>query len=71
MPATREAPTGESERLMGQVPAHRSAWLVANIEGERAAVLKADVRPWPGGEEAFLRIVPTRITGRRIRHHDA
>lgn len=36
---------------------------------ERAAVLSAGVQPWPGGEkEAFVRINPTRITGRRIRH---
>ena len=35
---------------------------------ERASVLEAGVETWPGGErELFLRIVPSRITGRRIR----
>jgi nitroimidazol reductase NimA-like FMN-containing flavoprotein (pyridoxamine 5'-phosphate oxidase superfamily) len=37
-------------------------------DGERASVLKAGVETWPGGDrELFLRIVPSRITGRRIR----
>ncbi|GGQ14165.1 helix-turn-helix domain-containing protein [Streptosporangium pseudovulgare] len=36
---------------------------------ERAAVAEVDVRPWAGGErELFIRIVPTEISGRRIRH---
>ena len=35
---------------------------------ERAAALEAGVEPWPGGDrEQFLRILPTRISGRRIR----
>jgi nitroimidazol reductase NimA-like FMN-containing flavoprotein (pyridoxamine 5'-phosphate oxidase superfamily) len=35
---------------------------------ERASVLEAGVETWPGGDrELFLRIVPRRITGRRIR----
>ncbi len=35
---------------------------------ERAAVLQAGVEAWPEGErEHFIRITPTRITGRRIR----
>jgi nitroimidazol reductase NimA-like FMN-containing flavoprotein (pyridoxamine 5'-phosphate oxidase superfamily) len=35
---------------------------------ERASVLEAGVETWPGGDrELFLRIVPSRITGRRIR----
>ena len=35
---------------------------------ERAAALEAGVEPWPGGNrEQFLRILPTRISGRRIR----
>lgn len=35
---------------------------------ERAAALDAGVEAWPGGDrEQFLRIVPTRISGRRIR----
>lgn len=38
-------------------------------ESERASVLAAGVESWAGGErELFLRVVPTRITGRRIRH---
>ncbi|SRR5260221_11775656 len=37
-------------------------------EAERASALEAGVEPWPGGDrELFLRIVPSRITGRRIR----
>jgi hypothetical protein len=36
-------------------------------ETERAAVTAAGVDPWPGGDrELFLRIIPTRITGRRV-----
>jgi len=36
-------------------------------ETERAAVSAAGVDPWPGGDrELFLRITPSRITGRRI-----
>ncbi|MEO5878309.1 MAG: pyridoxamine 5'-phosphate oxidase family protein [Streptosporangiaceae bacterium] len=38
-------------------------------EDEHETVLKAGVEVWPGGEhEVFLRVIPTRITGRRIRH---
>jgi hypothetical protein len=37
-------------------------------EEERASVLEAGVEPWPGGKrEHFLRIIPLRISGRRIR----
>ncbi len=37
-------------------------------ETERAAVMNAGVDPWPGGDkELFLRVLPSRITGRRIR----
>jgi len=36
---------------------------------ERAAVARAGVRSWAGGpKDAYLRIRPTRITGRRLRH---
>lgn len=36
-------------------------------ETERASLSEAGVEPWPGGDrELFLRIIPTRITGRRI-----
>ena len=58
-------------------PAEREGWSVL-IQGsahhvesaaERASVLEAGVEPWAGGaRELFLRIVPTRITGRRVRH---
>jgi len=38
-------------------------------EAERAELAKSGVEPWPGGDrELFIQIVPTRITGRRIRH---
>lgn len=37
-------------------------------EDERAGLLAAGVEPWPAGEkELFVRIIPTSITGRRIR----
>jgi hypothetical protein len=36
-------------------------------EAERESAARAGVQPWAGGErELFIRIVPTRITGRRI-----
>jgi nitroimidazol reductase NimA-like FMN-containing flavoprotein (pyridoxamine 5'-phosphate oxidase superfamily) len=36
-------------------------------DAERAAVAGAGVDPWPGGDrELFLRIIPTRVTGRRV-----
>jgi nitroimidazol reductase NimA-like FMN-containing flavoprotein (pyridoxamine 5'-phosphate oxidase superfamily) len=45
-----------------QGPAHR-----VESEEERAADALTGVEPWPGGErELFVRIVPSRITGRRI-----
>ena len=38
-------------------------------EDERASVLEAGIEPWPGGKrEHFLRIIPLRISGLRIRH---
>jgi nitroimidazol reductase NimA-like FMN-containing flavoprotein (pyridoxamine 5'-phosphate oxidase superfamily) len=37
-------------------------------EAERASVVRSGVEPWTGGEkELFIRIIPTRMTGRRIR----
>jgi nitroimidazol reductase NimA-like FMN-containing flavoprotein (pyridoxamine 5'-phosphate oxidase superfamily) len=37
-------------------------------EAERASVSEAGVEPWPGGDrDLFLRVIPGRITGRRIR----
>lgn len=45
---------------------HGSAHLVQS-DAEREAVLNAGVDPWPGGErELFVRIVPSRVTGRGI-----
>ena len=44
-----------------QGPAHHVS------EAERASALEAGVEPWPGGErELFVRIVPSRVTGRQI-----
>jgi hypothetical protein len=56
-------------------PAAREGWSVlvqgsvhhVESEDERASVQEAGVKPWAGGvRELFLRIRPTRITGRRI-----
>jgi len=56
-------------------PAARQGWSVL-LQGpahhiqpgpEREWALKADLEPWPEGErELFVRITPSRITGRRI-----
>jgi nitroimidazol reductase NimA-like FMN-containing flavoprotein (pyridoxamine 5'-phosphate oxidase superfamily) len=57
-------------------PQAREGWSVlvqgsahhVDTEAERAAVVNAGVEPWPDGErEHFIRVIPTRITGRRIR----
>lgn len=57
-PDTRE---GWSVLVQGPVRPVESA-------AERAAVLRAGVDPWPGGRrDLVLRIVPRRVTGRRIR----
>ena len=57
-------------------PASRAGWSVliqgsvhhVESDAERASVLGAGVEPWAGGaRELFLRIVPTRVTGRRVR----
>jgi nitroimidazol reductase NimA-like FMN-containing flavoprotein (pyridoxamine 5'-phosphate oxidase superfamily) len=46
-----------------QGPAHR-----VESEDERASALQAGVSNWaPGNRELFVRIVPSRITGRRIK----
>jgi nitroimidazol reductase NimA-like FMN-containing flavoprotein (pyridoxamine 5'-phosphate oxidase superfamily) len=38
-------------------------------DAERASVAGAGVDPWPGGDrELFLRITPSRVTGRRVSH---
>jgi nitroimidazol reductase NimA-like FMN-containing flavoprotein (pyridoxamine 5'-phosphate oxidase superfamily) len=46
-----------------QGPAHH-----VESEAERAAAERAGVESWPGGDrELFVRIVPSRVTGRRIK----
>jgi hypothetical protein len=46
-----------------QGPAHHM-----DSDEERASVMNAGVEPWPEGErEQFIKISPTRITGRRVR----
>lgn len=48
--------------VLVQGPAHR-----VESETERAAAMRAGVEPWPAGQhELFVRITPSRITGRRI-----
>ena len=49
--------------VMIQGPAHH-----VESETERAAAKQAGVEPWaPGDRELFLRIIPHRVTGRRIK----
>jgi nitroimidazol reductase NimA-like FMN-containing flavoprotein (pyridoxamine 5'-phosphate oxidase superfamily) len=57
-------------------PVARTGWSVmiqgaahhVDDEDERAVVARADIEPWAGGErEQYVRIKPTRISGRRIR----
>lgn len=46
-----------------QGSAHR-----VQTETERALALEAAIDPWPGGHrELYVRIVPSRVTGRRVR----
>jgi nitroimidazol reductase NimA-like FMN-containing flavoprotein (pyridoxamine 5'-phosphate oxidase superfamily) len=53
----------EGWSVLVQGPVH-----LVESDTERASILKAGVETWPGGDrELFLRIVPSRITGRRIR----
>jgi nitroimidazol reductase NimA-like FMN-containing flavoprotein (pyridoxamine 5'-phosphate oxidase superfamily) len=56
-----------AERVGWSVLVQGSAHHVES-DAERASVSSAGVEPWPGGDrELFLRVVPSRITGRRIR----
>ena len=57
-------------------PAAREGWSIliqgsahpVDSEAERTSVVQSGVEPWAGGEkELFVRVIPTRITGRRIR----
>ena len=58
-----DEPGRQGWSVLIQGPAHH-----VEAEAERAAVVEAGVEPWPGGEkELFVRIVPSRVTGRRIR----
>jgi len=53
----------EGWSVLIQDPAHH-----VESETERASVSEAGVEPWPGGvRELYLRIIPARISGRRIR----
>jgi len=53
----------EGWSVLIQGPLHHVA-----SDAERASVRQAGVQTWPGGNrELFLRIVPSRVTGRRIR----
>jgi nitroimidazol reductase NimA-like FMN-containing flavoprotein (pyridoxamine 5'-phosphate oxidase superfamily) len=53
----------EGWSVLVQGPAHH-----LDSDEERVAGLAAEVMPWAGGEkEDFIRITPTRMTGRRIR----
>ena len=57
-------------------PATREGWSIlvqgrahpVDSDTEHASVMQSGVEPWAGGEkELFVRVIPTRITGRRIR----
>jgi nitroimidazol reductase NimA-like FMN-containing flavoprotein (pyridoxamine 5'-phosphate oxidase superfamily) len=59
-------------------PAVREGWSVliqgsayhVDSESERAALMETGVEPWAGGDrQLFMRIAPTRITGRRVRRN--
>ena len=53
----------EGWSVLIQGPAHH-----VDSAAEREQVAAAGVEPWPGGvREHFIRITPTRVTGRRIR----
>jgi nitroimidazol reductase NimA-like FMN-containing flavoprotein (pyridoxamine 5'-phosphate oxidase superfamily) len=58
-----DVPGRQGWSVLIQGPAHH-----VEAESERRAAEQAGVEPWPAGErELFLRIVPNRITGRRIK----
>jgi nitroimidazol reductase NimA-like FMN-containing flavoprotein (pyridoxamine 5'-phosphate oxidase superfamily) len=58
-----DTPGRQGGSVLIQGPAHH-----VEGEAERAAAEQAGVEPWPAGErELFLRIVPNRVTGRRIK----
>jgi nitroimidazol reductase NimA-like FMN-containing flavoprotein (pyridoxamine 5'-phosphate oxidase superfamily) len=52
----------EGWSVLIQGPAHH-----VDSDAERATARQSDVQPWSGGaKEHYIRVVPTRITGRRI-----
>ena len=58
-----DVPGRQGWSVLIQGPAHH-----VEGEAERQAAERAGVEPWPAGErELFLRIVPRRVTGRRIK----
>jgi len=58
-----DVPGRQGWSVLIQGPAHH-----VESETERTAAKEAGVEPWaPGNRELFLRIVPQRVTGRRIR----
>ena len=58
-----DVPGRQGWSVLIQGPAHH-----VESEADRAAVVEAGVEPWPGGaKELFVRIVPSRVTGRRVR----
>ena len=58
-----DIPGRQGWSVLIQGPAHH-----VEGEAERQAAAQAGVEPWPAGErELFLRIVPHRVTGRRIK----
>jgi nitroimidazol reductase NimA-like FMN-containing flavoprotein (pyridoxamine 5'-phosphate oxidase superfamily) len=58
-----DEPGRQGWSVLIQGPAHH-----VEAEAERLAAEQAGVEPWPAGErELFLRILPHRVTGRRIK----
>jgi nitroimidazol reductase NimA-like FMN-containing flavoprotein (pyridoxamine 5'-phosphate oxidase superfamily) len=58
-----DVPGRQGWSVLIQGAAHR-----VQTEAERESAMKAGIEPWPGGQrELFVRIVPSRVTGRRIR----
>jgi nitroimidazol reductase NimA-like FMN-containing flavoprotein (pyridoxamine 5'-phosphate oxidase superfamily) len=58
-----DTPGRQGGSVLIQGPAHH-----VESEEARARAEQADVEPWPAGErELFLRIIPNRVTGRRIK----
>lgn len=57
-----QRPSREGWSVLIQGPAHH-----VTAEQERAEVTRAGLHPWPGGtKELFMRVRPTRVTGRRV-----